>query len=237
VKKHSSKKKSRFKAKAQGPQSKQRTTYMKPEDLVVHVRRAEKEALPTIKELEVSAGAAIFLVAQYTQAFVSGKPHLTLESATSITNSVIALWQSGSYQPGPEYPFSLEETLLDLKNGMGPQKDYSESFQPFKPSQTSAPVGLGQIAGGIVQHPKTHLWQIWMMLDNSCQFLGVYRDPSTAQKNLEDVINAVRHGEKPAAAISLYQKLMSQADNEPQQISFDMMNYLIENMQQYTILL
>ncbi len=237
MRKHSSKKKSRFKTKAQGARFKPRTIYMKPEDMIAYIRRAEKEALPTIKELEVSAGAAIFLVAQYAQAFISGKPHLTLESATSITNSVIALWQSGSYQPGPEYPFSLEETLLDLKNGMSSQKDYSESFQPFRPSQTSTPVGLGQIAGGIVQHPKTHLWQIWMMLDGSCEFLGAYRDPVIAQKHLEDVIKAVRHGEKPAAALSLYRKLMSQADNEPQQISFDMMNYLIEHIQKYTILL
>lgn len=237
MRKHSSKKKSRFKARAQGSQSKQRIINMKPEDLAVYVRRAEKEALPTIKELEISAGAAIFLVAQYTQAFVSGKPHLTLESATSITNSVIALWQTGSYQPGPEYPFSLEETLLDLKNGMNSQKDYSTSFQPFTPSQTSIPGGLGQIAGGIVQHPKTHLWQIWMMLDSSCEFLGAYSDPSTAQKHLEDVINAVRQGKKPETALLLYQALMSTSESEPQQIPFDMMNYLMENVQQYTILL
>jgi hypothetical protein len=237
LRKHSSKKKSRFKTKAQGARSKPRTVYMKPEDMIVYIRRAEKEALPTIKELEVSAGAAIFLVAQYAQVFISGKPHLTLESATSITNSVIALWQSGSYQPGPEYPFSLEETLLDLKNGMSSQKDYSASFQPFRPSQTSAPVGLGQIAGGIVQHPKTHLWQIWIMLDGPCEFLGAYRDPSTAQKNLEDVVNAVRQRKKPETALLLYQALMSMSESEPQQIPFDMMNYLMENVHQYSILL
>lgn len=237
MRKHSSKKKSRFKAKAQGSQSRSRTIYVKSEDLIVYIRRAEEEALPTIKELEVSAGAAIFLIAQYAQAFVTGKPDLTVEGARSIANRVLSLWQTGSYKPCPEYPFSLEETLLDLKKGINVQKDYSEHCQMFTPTHASTPIGLGQIAGGIVRHPKTSLWQIWMMLDGPCEFLGAYHDPSIAQKNLEDVINAVRQGKKPEAALSLYQKLMLQADGEPQPIPFDMMIYLVENVRRYIIIL
>lgn len=239
MRKHNSKKRGRFEAKTFRIQTKQRVIDTKPNDLAVYIRRAEKEALPTIKNLEVSAGAAVFLVALYTQAFVTDQPDLTVEKARSIAKSVLALWQTGSYQPSPEYPFTLEETLQDLKDGMNAQKDYSECFQPFSPADTytSTPKGFGQIAGGVVLHPKTHLWQIWMMLDGPCEFLGAYRDPSIAQKNLEDVINAVRQGKKPEAALPLYQKLMLQADGEPQQIPFDMMTYLIENVHQYTILL
>jgi len=57
---------------------------------------------------------------------------------------------------------------------MKAQTDYSECFQPFAPVHPLPPRGVGQVAGGIVQHPKTHLWQIWMMLDSPCEFLGTY---------------------------------------------------------------
>lgn len=237
MKKFNNKKKNRFKTTTNPPHAKQRIINMKPEDLVIYARRAEKEVLPIIKDMEISAGPAIFLLAQYAQTLITGNPRLTLESTTSISNSIIALWQTGAYQPSSQYPFTLEETLAELKDGVKAQNDYSEYFQPFTPTNSIPPRGVGQVAGGIVRHPKTHLWQIWMMLDGPCQFLGAYRDPVVAQKNLENVINAVRRGEKPIAAPLLYQKLMSQADGEPQQISFDMMNYLIENIQQYTILL
>lgn len=237
MKKPSNKRKNRFKVTTDRPHVKQRIINMKPEDLVIYVRRAEKEVLPIIKDMEISAGPAIFLLAQYAQTLITGNPRLTVESATSISNSIIALWQTGAYQPSPQYPFTLEETLTELKDGVKAQNDYSEYFQPFTPTNPIPPRGVGQVAGGIVRHPKTHLWQIWMMLDGPCKFLGAYRDPAIAQKNLENVINAVRHGEKPIAALSLYRKLMSQADSEPQQIPFDMMNYLIESIQQYTILL
>lgn len=50
---------------------------MKPATLARYVLQAEQQALPIIKELEVSAGAAIFLLAQYTQVLMSGNPHIT----------------------------------------------------------------------------------------------------------------------------------------------------------------
>jgi hypothetical protein len=62
--KHSNKKK-HFKARVNRPPIKQRIIEMKPEELAVYIRRAEKEVLPIIKDMEMSAGAAVFLLAQY----------------------------------------------------------------------------------------------------------------------------------------------------------------------------
>lgn len=228
-------KKSRFKASTNHQQIKQRVIEMKPEELAVYICRAEKKVLPTIKNMELSAGTAIIFLAQYVQALVTGDPRATLESTNIITNNVIKLWETGLYQPGPEYPFSLEETRSDLQNGVQVQKDYSDSFQPFIPIHPIPPRGVGQVAGGIVQHPKTHLWQIWMMLDGPCEFLGAYRDPSTAQKMLEEIINVTRQGKGPGFAQTLYQKVVSRGDGESQQIPFDMMLYLIDHQHVYII--
>lgn len=208
---------------------------MEPEELVVYARLAEKEVLPIIKDMEFSAGAAIFLLAQYTQVLITGSSRSTEENATNISNNIIMLWQAGVYQPSPQYPFTLEETLLDLKNDVKAQADYSEDFQPFTPTHPLPPRGVGQVAGGIVLHPKTRLWQIWMMLDGPCVFLGAYRDPSTAQKMLEEIINMKRQGKGPEFAQTLYQKVVSRGDGEPQQISFDMMLYLIDHTHVYMI--
>lgn len=232
--KHSNKKK-HFNARTNRPPIKQRIIDMKPEDLVVHVRRAEKEALPIIKNMELSAGATIILLAQYTQALVTGDPRATLESTNLIISNVMTLWETGLYQPDPAYPFSLEETRFELQSGVQAQKDYSTSFQSFVPVHPLPPRGIGQVAGGIVQHPKTRLWQIWMMLDGPCEFLGAYRDPSIAQRMLEEVINAARQGKGPGFAKALYQKVISHGDDEPRQIPFDMMSYLVDHLQLYLI--
>lgn len=236
MKKHNKKRRNRFNAKANVSPTKKKIINLGPEELAGYARLAEKEVLLTIKDMEMSAGAAIFLLAQYTRSLITGSSHLTLESAMSISNNIIRLWQAGLYQPGSQYPFTLEETLLDLKNGMKAQTDYSAYFQPFTPVHPLPPRGVGQIAGGIVQHPKTHLWQIWMIFNGPCEFLGAYHDVSTAQEILEELINMTRKGNGPGFAEALYQRLItSRGDGDPQQISFDMMSYLIENLKSYMI--
>lgn len=235
MKKRNNKGTHRFKAPPNHSQNKQRIIELKPEDLALYARRAEKEAMPTIKDMELSAGAAIFLLAQYARSLITGSSSLTLKSATDISNNIVALWQAGLYQPSSQYPFTLEETLLDLKNGMKARIDYSAYFQPFTPIHPLPPRGVGQIAGGIVQHPKTNLWQIWLIFDGPCEFLGAYHEASIAQKMLEDLINMTRKGNGPGFAEALYQKLTSKENGEPQQISFDMMSYLIDHMESYII--
>lgn len=236
MKKHSNKRRNHSRAKANLSQTKPKIIDLGPEELAVYARLAEKEVLPTIEDMELSAGAAIFLLAQYARSLITGNSRLTLESATSTSNDIIRLWQAGLYQPSSQYPFTLEETLSDLKNGMKAQADYSAYFQPFTPVHPLPPRGVGQIAGGIVRHPKTHLWQIWLIFDGPCEFLGAYHNASTAQEILEELINMTRKGNGPGFAEALYRRLItSRGDGDPQQISFDMMSYLIDNLKAYSI--
>ncbi len=216
-------------------QSSQRARSMEPEDLAVYVRRAEKDVLPIIKEMQLSPGAAQFLLAQQTQVLVTGDPRLTAESGMAIANSVLALWQEGYYTPGPAYPYTLEETLLELQEGPKAKGNYQACFQPFTPTNRERPHGIGEVAAGIVQHPETKLWQIWMMIDGPATFIAAYRDPAKAQSNLETIISVSRKGGSETKAALLYQQVRSQADGEPKQLPYDMMLYLVEHLDRYTI--
>jgi hypothetical protein len=103
------------------PSSSPRTIEMEPEELAVYVRRAEQ----IIKELKPSPGAAQFLLAQYTQVLATGNDALTPESAMVISNAVLALWKEGYYTPGPEYPYTLEETIQEIEEGPKAKGDYA----------------------------------------------------------------------------------------------------------------
>ena len=227
----------RFTFSASQQVSQQRATDMEPEDLAVYARRAEKEILPIIKEMGLGPGAAQFLLAQQTQVLVTGDPRLTVESGMSIANSVMALWQEGYYTPGPGYPYTLEETLLELQEGPQAKGNYEACFQPFTPANRERPRGIGEVAGGIVQHPETKLWQIWMMIDGPATFIAAYRDPAKAHSNLETIINSSRKGGSEAKAALLYQRVRSEADGEPKQLPYDMMLYLVEHLDRYRITL
>ncbi len=213
----------------------QRANEMMPEELIVYVRRAEKEILPIIKGMGLGPGAAQFLLAQHTQVLVTGDPRLTTESGMAIANSVLTLWQEGYYTPGPEYPYTLEETLLELQEGPKAKWNYEACFQPFTPANREEPLGTGEVAGGIVQHPETKLWQIWMMVDGPATFIAAYRDPAKAHRNLEIIVSASRRGGSETKAALLYQRVQSQADGEPKQLPYDMMLYLVEHLDRYMI--
>ncbi len=105
---------------------------MEPEELATYVRRAEQAVLPIIKEKQLGPGAAQFLLAQFTAVFVSGHNRVELESGIEMWEMDLALWQGGFYTPGPEYPFTLEETLQDIESGGKARGDYAESFQVFR---------------------------------------------------------------------------------------------------------
>jgi len=216
-------------------ESKPRTIEMEPEELAGYMRRAEKKALPVITETHLGPGAAQLLLAFYTQELVTGKSSLAEESAMSMANTTLQLWQAGYYTPGPEYPYTLEETLQDLQNGLKAKSDYAAFIQPFMPVKAEMPRGLGQVAGGIVKHPETQYWQIWMILDGPCHFIGAYRDPLTAQRCLEEIIAKARRGGTDFESFSLYRKLTARGVGEPKQIPSDMMMYLLEHLHRYTI--
>ncbi len=212
-----------------------RTIEMEPEELAIYVRRAEQEVLPIIEEMKLNAGAAQFLLAQYTRVLITGDEPLTLESAIAIGNAVLALWQAGYYTPGSQYPYTLEETLEELQEGPKAKGDYADAFLPFTPVETVPPSGIGQVAGGIVKHPETNLWQIWMIVNGPCVSFGAYQDPAAAQRGLEALVHASRRGGALTEGLGLYQRLLTGGDGEPKDLPFDMMVYLIDHLHLYDI--
>lgn len=215
--------------------SKPRTIELEPEELAGYMRRAEKKALPLIKETHMGPGAAQLLLALYTQGLITGKSSMNEEHAMSMANMTMKLWQAGYYTPGPEYPYTLDETLQDLQNGLKAKEDYAACFQPFTPVKVEMPRGLGQLAGGIVKHPETHFWQIWIILEGPCHFIGAYRDPRTAQSCLEELIAMTRKGGTEFESFQLYRKLTARGVSEAKPIPYDMIMYLLEHLDQYTI--
>jgi hypothetical protein len=203
----------------------------------LRVKEVAKEVLPIIKEMQISPGAAQFLLAQQTQVLVTGDPRLTTESDMAIANRVLDLWRDGSYTPGLAYPYTLEETLLEIQEGPKAKGNYEAWFQPFTPANGDRQRGIGEVAGGIVKHPETNLWQIWLMVDGPCTFIAAYRDPVHAQSNLETIIRASRRGGPEAKAEMLYKQIQSQADAEPRQLPYDMMVYLVEHLDRFRITL
>ncbi len=117
-----------FKSTGNQPVSRPRIVEMEPEELAGYVRRAERQAIPTIKETKMGPGAAQLLLALHTQVLVTGNPSLTTESGMSIANTVLSLWQAGYYTPSPAYPYTLEETLQDLQQGLKAKGDYADSL-------------------------------------------------------------------------------------------------------------
>ena len=73
------------------------------------------------------------------------------------------------------------------------------------------------------------------MDDGPWHFLAAYRDPGTAQRNLETLISKVRRGATMSTAKALYQQLQVQADGESQELPYEMMLYLVEHLERFTI--
>ncbi len=236
MKKQNKRKNVRFKATWHYSSSKQpQIEDMAPEDLVVLIRRAEKEALPVIRHAKLGPAAALFLLAQYTSAFVTGSNAISEDSATRSTNRVLSLWQDGTYAPSRAYPFTLEETLREIGQEMKPARDFSDSFRPYVPQNDERVRGLGQVSGGIVKHPETHLWQIWMTLGGPCSYLGAYRDLAEAHRSLEEIVQGCRRGGTKAESEALYLRVQSRGTGQPKQLPLDMHAYLMSNIHKYTI--
>src|SRR5260370_42578604 len=104
MKRRKKKTSSRFKITAHQPSSHKALVDLEPEEFAIYVCRAEKKALPTIKEMRLSPGAAMVLLAQHAQIIATGDARITEESMLSVTNQVLSLCQDGYYTPGTEYP-------------------------------------------------------------------------------------------------------------------------------------
>ena len=235
MKKRRKKKRFRFKSAAFQQASQPRTIELEPEEAAIYVHRAEQYVIPVIKEYQLPPAVALFLLAQYTQVLATGDSRITVEGATAIAPNVLALWEAGHYSPGPGYPYTLEETLQDVHRDHEVMHDYGEYFQSFTPLPGDKPRGIGQVPGGLVKHPETHLWQIWMLVDGPCVQLAAYRDPLKAQRVFGEIVQLFRESGKMTNVEILRTRLSSQGDEAPQQIPFDMMEYLIDHIDLYTI--
>ena len=178
----------------------QRTTGMEPEELAVSVRHAEQIMLPIIQELKPSAGASLFLLAQYTQVLVTGTEALTLESARAVTDAILSLWEARYYTPGSDYPFTFQETMQELEEGLLARGDDADAIQPSTHMEGVSPNGMDQGAGGIVTHPETALGHIWRMVNGPCVSFGASQDEhagslferDNTKDELEGDLDAVR---------------------------------------------
>jgi hypothetical protein len=159
-----------------------RAIELESEDLAAYVRHAEKDVLQIIKERQLGPAAAQFLLAQQTQTLVTSDPRFSVESAMAIANNVLSLWEAGYYTRSPAYPYTLEETMSKLQEASHSKGDYAQSFLPLTPSTGDTPRGLERVYDGIVKHPETNLWQIWMTIGGLCTFIAAYRRPVNASR-------------------------------------------------------
>ncbi len=196
----------RFKTCAIRQPSQPRVIEIEPEHLAPYVSRAVKDVLPIIEERQLSPAAAQFLLAQQRQTLVTGDPRFTIESGRNMANAVLVLGEARYYKPGPEYPYTREETLRGLQEGPKAKGNDETCFQPFTPANGETPRGLGEVAGGIVKHPETNVWQIGMRADGPCTFLAASRDPAKSRSALEAIISASRKGGTDAKIAALYRQ-------------------------------
>ncbi len=224
----------RFKTTATHHSSQHKTIEMEPEEALPYVQRAEKEVLAIIKEMPLPPALAFFLLAQYTQVFITGDPRLSVKSGTDITNTVLALWKDGRYTPSIEYPYTLEETLKDAQDDHKTKQEYAAFFQPLDSTLYSAPHGVGEVSGGVVKHPETQLWQAWMIIDGPIDYLGAYREPTQAQHYLGAIIDAVRRG-SPSELNKVHAQATSQSHGAMKQLPIAMIEYLLDHIDQYQI--
>jgi len=134
-------------------------------------------ALPAIKDIKLSPVAAQLVLSQHAKVLATDDSRLTDESILAVSNQVLALWQAGYYKPGPDYPFTFEETLQETREGA----KLKELRPGIYTNWGRRSRGKLEVLRGIVKHPETNLWQIWMMDGGPWKFLGVYRDPGKAQ--------------------------------------------------------
>lgn len=235
MKNRQKKKHTHFKTTTTPRSSQHKPIELEPEEALPYLRRAEREVVPLIQEMQLPPGMAFFLLAQYAHVFITGNPRLSVFSGTRITNTILALWQDEQYTPSSKYPYTLEETLNDVQDDQKTKRDYAEFFQPLVLTTQSVPCGSGEVSAGLVKHPETQLWQVWMILDGPVNYLGAYRDPTQAQHHLGAMIDAVRRSVSPDELERVSTEATSQSHGAIKQLPVAVIEYLLEHLDQYRI--
>jgi len=239
MKKHK-KKRNRFKMTASSHTARQDSTTVSREEIeevIQMLRRAEKQVIPKIQEMHLPPNVALFLLTEQMYVLLTGESSIPNDySGRNVLTNVLTLWKLGLYAPSPEYPYTLEETRASLQQELKAQHEYAEYFQPFIPSKQEKPFGFGQLVTGLVKHPETHLWQVWVMIeDGPCLQVAAFNDPLKAKSINEELLRLARQGVADSDFKLLYQKISRQGDGIPRQIPADMLLYLNEHIDSFVI--
>ncbi|GHO96289.1 hypothetical protein KSF_063370 [Reticulibacter mediterranei] len=235
MKRRKKQKESRFKTATGSRPSKPRIIEIGLKDVVTYIKRVEEQVTPLIEAHRLSPADGFFLLAQRVRILITGEPYPSAKSITAIANDIKVIWQAGLYTPAPSFPYSLDTILEDEKKVLATKREYSQLFLPFSSKENDISVGMAEIAAGIVMHPETHLWQIWMIVGAPCIFIGAYHDPDSAQHYLGLVLDAMRKGVTKFEVEQLYEKIQANGEDVPKQIPFDMMRYLMDHLHLYKI--
>lgn len=81
---------------------------------------AQRALTPIICAKHLSPSEAVILITIYADALLLGKTpqnhSMSEDDLQGAFNLLIKLWTSGKFTPGPDYPYTLEQTLADIND-------------------------------------------------------------------------------------------------------------------------
>ncbi len=123
-------------------------------------------------------------------------------------------------QRGSKYPKRQIRTITDPKK--------SEAF--YNATDADAPFQPGHYATGVIQHPITKLYQVWLStngLDVTC--LSAHRNAKQAEADKEELKALIRSGDlyNNEKLTTLFQKLKQGSEEEPQPLPDDLVREIL----------
>jgi hypothetical protein len=126
-------------------------------------------------------------------------------------------------QRGRKYPKRQISTITDPKK--------SEEF--YNATDADAPFQPGHYAIGIIQHPITKQYQVWLStngLDVTC--LSAHRNVKHAEADKEELKALIKSGDlyNDEKLTALFQKLKQGSEGEPQPLPDDLVRQIIREI-------
>ena len=210
-------------------------TELMPMDLAGYVSLAEKDALPLILEHHSDAKVSLLLLAQYTYFLVMKESPIPAERVSPIVHLLLGLWKAGFYMPGPQYPYTFQETLQRLQKGQEKEKDYSHCVQAFSSSTRTSSRDLGHLFAGIVKNPETDLWQVWIQGGTAIAFFGTYSQPEEAQNHLEVLVQRRRGDRLTPEQEERWNTICAHSAEGSEMLPDDVLKFVLKHYQDYRI--
>jgi hypothetical protein len=229
------KKRTRFKSRTHRQTSRPQVVEIAPADLAAYISRAEQAILPMIKQKRPDAGVALLLLELYTSMYLSFDSPASVGEVSVDLLTILALWQGGYYTPGEQYPFTLEETIHMVSQG-DEEDDYSQYFLPFVPLPGDVPLGRNDLihhfCASVVHHPRTHLWQIWIVVNGVYHIRGAFHDQRVAQRRLSEYIYWLRKCDEESLMRS---DEVDHGDGIAEELPYPFLRYLFSHLDRYEI--